>query len=298
MKAATENKHLKAAGRRLPDYPFRWQGLEDFAYPLDEQGVPRVNMGKRLGLRYNPITIAQYGLFNLQQFSAAQNQSCLQRAHACAGWLIDNFKEWRPGIGAWIYDYDLNFYGPAAPWISGMAQAQGISLLLRVHQLNATERVPEITHQAFQAFLRPTAEGGVVSHFSDGSLIFEEFPTDPPSHVLNGHIFALLGIHDYAAYWQKEAALELFDVAVVGLERNLNLYDTGCWNLYDLHPSRRLASPMYVKVHIQLLRLLADLTSDVLFAETSEKWSAYLRDPICRARWLFGKILEKIRLRF
>ena len=146
--------------------------------------------------------------------------------------------------------------------------------------------------------MHPVSEGGVTACFPDGSLIFEEFPTNPPSLVLNGYIFALLGIFDYATFWKNSEAKGLFQVAIRGLINNLHRYDTGYWNLYDLHPTRRLASPMYLKVHVQLLRILANLTGEAVFQETAEKWQKYLPSPICRFRWLTGKVLEKIRLRF
>lgn len=278
-------------------YPFNWNGLENFSYPMDENGIPKINMGKKLGLRYNPITVAQYGLFKLQEFASNNDKESFQIVKKTARWLADNFQNWRGDMGAWVYDFDLDFYGPKARWISGMAQGQGISLLLRVHQVLPEDRFLQITQQAYQTFLKPISEGGVLSYFPDGSLIFEEFPTVPPSHVLNGHLFALLGIHDFAEFWNDKPAKELFNLAVNGLKENLHRYDTGYWNLYDLHPSHRLASPMYIKVHVQLLSILAELTGDAHFQKISRKWQKYLTNPICRLRWLMGKSIEKIRLR-
>lgn len=278
-------------------YPFNWNGLENFAYPLDENGIPKINMGKKLGLRYNPITVAQYGLFKLQEFAQNRDDDSLQIVRKTARWLADNFQDWQGDIGAWVYDFDLDFYGPKAPWISGMAQGQGISFLLRVYQILPEDRFLKITQHAYRAFLYPVSEGGVVSHFPDGALIFEEFPTEPPSQVLNGHIFALLGIYDFGEFWHDKAAQELFNMAANGLKKNLVRYDTGYWNLYDLHPTHRLAAPMYIRVHVQLLTILAELTGEAYFQKIAFKWKNYLTNPICRLRWLMGKSVEKIRLR-
>jgi len=279
-------------------YPFDWNGLENFDYPRDTNGIPQVYMGKKLGLQYNPITVAQYGLYRLQKYAVSNNETELKIVQAAAAWLIENFRDWRGDIGAWVYNHDLEFYGHKAPWISGMAQGQGISLLLRTHQLAPDDQILEITQRAFRAFLHPVSEGGVTACLPDGSLIFEEFTTEPPSLVLNGYIFALLGILDYAIFWQNSEAQDLFKIAIRGLKNNLHWYDTGYWNLYDLHPTRRLASPMYVKVHVQLLQILANLTGEKVFRETAERWQKYLSSPISRFRWLTGKVLEKIRLCF
>lgn len=294
-------------GQPLPlCYPFDWNGLENFDYPLDDLGVPQVWISRRsrsafadkkAGLRYNPITIAQFGLFHLQKYSANRKEMTLRHSLDAARWLVENFHEWRNGVGAWVYDFDLDFYGPKAPWISGMAQGQGMSLLLRVHQLRPDEQVLEICRRAFRSFLQPVAQGGVCANFPDGATAFEEFPTNPPSLVLNGHIFALLGVYDYAQFFGDQIAKQLFEETVSGLKRNLRRYDTGFWNRYDLHPTNRLASPMYVRVHVQLLNILAELTGDPFFQNYAAKWQGYLHDPLCRARWLLGKTVEKIRLR-
>ncbi|MFQ5641402.1 MAG: D-glucuronyl C5-epimerase family protein, partial [bacterium] len=268
-----------------------------FGYPKDERGIPQVYMGKNTGLRYNPVTVAQYGLFKLQVYDRSRAPEDLDTVKTIVTWLLEKCTEWRSGITAWIYDYDLDFYGHRAPWISAMAQAQGISLLLRVYSLLPNDSILYITQSAFEAFLHPVREGGVTASFPDGALVFEEYPTDPPSLVLNGHIFALLGIFDYATFWQDKAAFDLFGVAITGLKKNLERYDTGYWNLYDLHPTRRLASPMYIEVHFRLLTLLSEITGDDFFRKAALRWRRYLRSPACRLRWLLNKVNEKVGMK-
>jgi len=278
-------------------YPFRWDGLEAFEYDFDADHVPRVEITQRIGLRYNPITIAQFGLYQLQRFAATQDEQHLCHARNNARWLLENARPWANDALAWVHDFDLPFYGPKAPWISGMAQGQAISFLLRMQSLvDDEDRLLECSHGAMRVFYHPVEEGGVATRFPDGSVSFEEYPTTPPSQVLNGHIFAMLGIHDYAHFFEDKAAVELFDLAVHGLKKNLHRYDTGYWNLYDLHPTRRLAAPMYVQVHVQLLRILAQMTGESEFTDASEMWKAYLTRPSCRVRYLLRKSVEKIRL--
>ena len=285
-------------GEQLPlIYPFDWSGLEAFDYPRDANGIPQVLISPKVGLRHNPVTISQYGLFHLQKYAASQNESALNESLRAAEWLVENFRDWRGDIGAWVYDFDLHFYGPQAPWISGMAQAQGISLLLRIHQLRPDEKLPVVCQRAFRAFEHPVTEGGVIAVFPDGATAFEEFTTNPASLVLNGHIFGLIGVYDYAQFFGDKTAQALFEETVNGLKRNLRRYDTGFWCRYDLHPTDRLASPMYMRVHVQLLNILAELSGDPFFENYASKWQGYLNDPVCRARWLVGKTIEKVRLR-
>ena len=95
--------------QKLPlSYYFNWQGLESFDYYFDENGIPLVDYGSEIGLRYNAITTAQYGLYNLQQFEAENKKQYSQVALQCADWLIDNLQGFH-SIHAWIFDFDLDF---------------------------------------------------------------------------------------------------------------------------------------------------------------------------------------------
>ena len=80
----------------------------------------------------------------------------------------------------------------------------------------------------------------------------EEFPTDPPSLVLNGGIFALWGDYDIWIGLGDADARKRFEDGVETLARNVHRWDTGYWSRYDLYPHRivNLASPWYHTLHI------------------------------------------------
>ncbi|MDQ7054381.1 MAG: D-glucuronyl C5-epimerase family protein [candidate division KSB1 bacterium] len=280
-----------------PIYPFDWDGVDDFHYSRDEKGLPLVYINKRWGLQYNPITIAQFGLHHLRLHFKKKDAVALETAKTAANWLRENARPWHHDALVWLFQYDLDFYGPRAPWISAMAQGEAISLLLRIHEITGDDRILPIVEKAVIPFLREVKDGGVLSHFPDGSPIFEEFPTDPPSQVLNGHIFSLIGLFDYLKFFPDERIQDLWSQAINGLKRNLHRYDLGHWTLYDLHPTHRLASPMYLLVHVRLLMILSDMTGSAFFAEKADKWRNYLSSSWCRTRWFIGKVLEKVRLR-
>jgi hypothetical protein len=279
-------------------YPFDWSRVERFDYPLDKHGIPLVEMGGSLGRVYNPITIAQYGLHQMQIFAQSRSTVALEKSLRCGRWLVENAQP-RCGGLAWIYDYGLEFYGPQAPWVSAMAQGEAISLLLRCAKAASGSDWTEVARQAFELFRVETERGGVRSTFPGDGVVFEEYPgTDVPSHVLNGHIFALFGVFELAITVKSDEAQKLFTEAVESLQANLHRYDTGFWNLYDLHPTRRLASRDYVAIHVQQLRILSQLTGVRFFDQTARLWAGYLHSPRCRLRWMIGKLVEKVRLRF
>ncbi|HNW60730.1 MAG TPA: D-glucuronyl C5-epimerase family protein [bacterium] len=282
--------------RLKQSYPFDWQGLEDFSYDFDAAGVPRVDYGAE-GLRYNPITIAQYGLFSLQRFAEEARDADRARALSCAVWLAANARPAGCGSLAWIYDFSLPFYGPDAPWISAMAQGEAVSLLVRCHVLEQRSDFLDIARSAIRLLDLPVAEGGTLGRLPGGDPWFEEYPTEPASHVFNGHLFALLGAADWADHSDLPEAWQRYERGLASIERNWRLWDRGFWTRYDLHPTNRLASRMYQRVHVRLMRLLAERTGRPLFFQVARRWRNMLYDPWSNLAWLALKSGEKIRLR-
>ena len=279
------------------NYYFPWEGVEDFSeYQFDEKGRPLVNYGKKIGFRYNPITIAQYGLFNISQYLKTKSAKNRQLALLMADWLLNNWTENEKKAAVWIYEFDLDFYGISGPWISAMAQGEAISLLLRAHQFHPEPHYLKIAEKAVQAFRYPIFEGGVCSTFADGSLSLEEFPSDPPSHVLNGTIFALLGMYDYLLQTNDQSIARIYDAATAGLKCNLHRYDMGYWTLYELYPTRRLTSRLYQLVHVRLMQILWKITGDEFYKSYAHAWNHYYSSKKCQLRWLTGKMNEKARL--
>ncbi|MGQ9560695.1 MAG: D-glucuronyl C5-epimerase family protein [Candidatus Oleimicrobiaceae bacterium] len=278
-------------------YHFDFAGVENFReYRFDQHGIPQVNYGRHAGWQYNAITVAQYGLAQLTEWSRSAREEARDRARRAARWLVDTCEEYRPGVAAWVYRFDLPFYGPKAPWISAMAQGEAISLLLRIWLLEKDDELVWVARRAFAAFCLPVEQGGVLSSFPDGAPVFEEFPTVPAPHVLNGHIFALLGVHDFWRATGDPHAGDLFAQATRGLQDNLARYDVGWWTLYDLHPTHRLASRMYHRIHVQLIGVLYRLTGESSFRDWEQCWQGYLESPFKCLRWSGAKVVEKARL--
>lgn len=277
-------------------YPIDWSGLEDFAYDFDADGIPRVNYGPPLGLRYNAITTSQWGLFNLQRWVTDQDPAARGQALRCADWLVTTCRPWKNDILAWIYDYGFDLYGPYPPWISGMAQGEAVSLLLRCHQLEPKDDFRRVSHGAIRAFFYDFEQGGVAAKLNDGLIFFQEYPVKPAAHVLNGGIFAFFGAYDYAVYFDDAPMMDLARRFLDTLRRYWAAWDIGYWTRYDLFSIKRAASPMYQELHVRQFQALAEMFEDDLFRQVAERWRRQLHSPICRARWAFFKLAEKLRL--
>src|SRR5208337_877309 len=178
-------------------------------------------------------------------------------------------------------------------------------LLLRAHAHAASQKYQSAADKAFVALTRPIAEGGVlfedVSEDNEKDLWIEEYLVDPPTHILNGFIWALWGVFDFWLASANALAKEIFDRGVKTLLRNLWRYDTGYWSLYEQsgrEPSRimpnMLASPFYHRLHVVQLRVMSRLTGDGRFAAFANRWEDYARHRSNRTRALVEKSVFKL----
>lgn len=76
---------------------------------------------------------------------------------------------------------------------------QAISLLVRTYNYTGNPLYLEACHRALDLFSVNINHGGIRSYFLNQSDLvwFEEYPFDPPIHILNGFIYSLIGLYDY-----------------------------------------------------------------------------------------------------
>ena len=105
----------------------------DYRGAYDAAGIPQLDYHGKIGLQYNPIAIAQYGLGQLQPVPPQRRQ--LQRRDKffrVADWLCHHLEQNAHGLAVWNHHFDWEYRDTLkAPWYSGLAQGQGISLLVR-----------------------------------------------------------------------------------------------------------------------------------------------------------------------
>ena len=265
-------------GHDLGEYYMRFRQKAEYAGHYGSGGIPMLDYHGAIGLQYNPIAIAQWGLANYNRFCQTRDDARWQKTLKSADWLCANLEQNSHGLWVWNHHFDWEYRDTLkAPWYSGLAQGQGVSLLLRAHAQSASEKYLQAARQAFVALTRPITEGGVLFTDGAGDLWLEEYLVDPPTHILNGFMWALWGVFDYAVACRDSAAQDIFDRGVKTLTHNLARYDTGYWSLYEQSGTRMkmLASPFYHQLHIVQLRVMAMLTRDKLFAETADRWQYY-----------------------
>jgi heparosan-N-sulfate-glucuronate 5-epimerase len=294
-------------------YWMTFAGKARYQGPFDADGVPLLDYRGDIGVQYNPIAIAQYGL-------ARYNQSCettaaaapaadgthaspMASAFAVATWLAKSLRPNAHGIPVWMHHFDWPYRQTLrAPWYSGLAQGCGLSMLVRAAAASTgTSRGASFgaaAHEAFRSMLLPVADGGVLATDSQGHTWIEEYLVDPPSHILNGFIWALWGVRDYGQWARSAPAEELWQSGVRTLEARLASYDTGWWSLYELPPpgaEHMLASQYYHRLHITQLRVLDRMIGRTVFGPTADRFEHYLSKRHLRLRAVVEKAYFKVR---
>jgi heparosan-N-sulfate-glucuronate 5-epimerase len=291
----------RATGDRLGEYYMLFRQKADYAGHYDATGIPMLDYRGVIGLQYNPIAIAQWGLANYNLFCQTNDETRWQKTLQTADWLAANLEQNAHGLWVWNHHFDWEYRDTLkAPWYSGLAQGQGVSLLLRVHARTESQQYQSAAEKAFVALTHPIAEGGVLfedeSEHNKKNLWIEEYLVDPPTHILNGFIWALWGVFDFWLARSDASAKNIFDRGVATLVRNLPRFDTGYWSLYEQSGTRlkMLASPFYHQLHIVQLRIMSKLTGDARFAAVADRWEGYAQRSSYRTRALVEKSIFKL----
>ena len=281
----------------LGEYYMRFAAKADYAGHHDAKGIPMLDYHGKIGRQYNPIAVAQWGLGNYNLLRQTGHPSRREKVIRCADWLLTTLDQNSSGVWVWSHHFDWEYRDTLrAPWYSGLAQGQAISLLLRAHLETGNPNYLGASRDAFKAFERAVDDGGVAFTDARGDWWIEEYIVRPPTHILNGFIWALWGVYDMYLVTGENAHHALYERGVRTLENNLLAYDTGYWSLYEQSGTllKMLASPFYHRLHIVQLLVMHRLTHSGIFAQFAERWEGYSRSRIRRTRAILSKGVFKL----
>lgn len=281
-----------ASTHSLGEYYMTFAEKANYAGPYDASGIPMLNYHGAIGVQNNPIAIAQWGLGNYNLFRRSEQEQYRSRFVRAAEWLCSQLQPNRHGVPVWSHNFDWEYRETLrAPWYSGLAQGQGISLLVRASAETGQEKFLHAAVQAFESFRANIDAGGVAFSDPQGNLWFEEYIVSKPTHILNGFIWAAWGVYDYFLATGSREAVNLFASAIDTLRKNLDRYDLGFWSLYEQSGTRlpMIASPFYHRLHITQLRVMHRITAEAAFAQYANRWESYLRSALKRTRALCYK---------
>ena len=155
-----------------------------------------------------------------------------------ASWLYTNFSDegewgvWRTDSTLPGYDYSLK-----SGWPSSMAQGMGISVMLAAYSMTDDGAYLQVARKAISAFGVSAVVGGIAGRFGN-TVWYDEYPTYPDKHVLNGFIFSLAGLYDYYCVTKESDARRYLDDGFAALEAHVSSFDAGWASYYSASVNR------------------------------------------------------------
>lgn len=257
---------------------------------FDKNGVP-MTMAKNAP-QYFITNIAQYCFILHAQYCAQKDESKHENLRNCMA-VLEQEKIEDGDNAYWAQKYYCERYHIPAPWVSSMAIGEAISIYLRMYQLENNPSYLQTAEKAYSFLKKTYEEGGVRRYDENGYLWFEEYPSNPPSYVLNGFIYTLFGLIDLYRVTQRLDVKSDIDECFKTLKDNLHRFDSGYWSNYDLRYKELVRYYYQKNVHVPQMEILYKLTGEPIFLHYKNKWEK----NITALNYLFVKIMYRVRPR-
>ncbi len=249
--------------------------------PFDADGIPVVDYrwirspDMPQGRFHNPTNVAQYALWGcylpyLSTGDFGLKEDFLRQAE----WLLAA----QNPDGSYPSGFRVESRGLAHGWLSALHQGQATSVLVRAYLQTDDSRFLDGATRATRALLTPCADGGVLSVDDTGTWL-EEYPEEPPSHVLNGLVFAWYGLWDFNAVVDDEAARDIAAQVAETIARNIDRYSAADGVRYELKRSLLADRSGYLPLQIEQLKSLAAMTGAARLSLVASDWQQQWRGP-------------------
>lgn len=216
-----------------------------------------------------PIMIIQYGLGHLDRLFLTADPASRAAIGHVTRWLVAHVNE------RGHYDNLFPEILPTWPFHSnnsGMAQGEALSFLIRVADNQLVEgdllaNLPSLIARIADNMLLPVENHGTAVR-AGGGLYFCEFCRSDEYVVLNGWIYGIFGMMDYARWSNSAVARDALHETVTTLKRDIHHYTLpDGWSYYD--NKKRLCTPFYQGLHVHLIQAMALLTEDEELAKVA-----------------------------
>lgn len=288
----------KAAWEHDPHlYPLDWgyqlDRPDDYFSPFDEIGVPMRELPGGLGLTYLPSRIAGYAFANWNRWREHPNDERYRdQFFVAADWFL------RQPDG--LYRHEFELIGMDKAWLSCLAQGEALSVLTRAFDVTGDQKYRKQCDAAIMPLFTNVTDGGLQDEMPDGSVFLEEYPGTIYRHVLNGCLYALVGLRDYCAAGMDQTgkAKQLLDAVLDGIEVNLAGWETDGWTSYDYLPENAKKAGVrgnpntmtYQMLHWILMEYLGERQNRTVLAKTADSWRTAMHSPAKRLQALWGKV--------
>lgn len=279
------------------DWDYQLRREADYFDPKDESGIPLRDYGGTLGRQYLISRIAGYGLGHWNRWRLLGSEA----SRAAFMQLCERFPKAAPGGR---YEHRFAVAGMNVPWISCISQGEAASVFSRAYVQTGDPQWLVKAAAAVQPLLISVEDGGLQSRLPDGRPFVEEYPGTQYRHVLNGCLYALVGVSDVlrAAPVAAPEHQQLFDGIIDALAHNITVWDVDGWSTYD-YPftpgvARNSNTMTYQVLQSTLLHYLGTVSRRPELLAMAERWEAAAASRKARLRALAGKLRYRARTRW
>jgi hypothetical protein len=250
---------------------------------FSSDGSLLINYGPHVGWQRNPTSQAILCLGLMQMWSRTRNEEILSLVLKSAHSLLR--------LGQRTGSHSLGFpilfkpvgYGLEVPWFSALSQGFGASVFCRVSALVRDPAWLEHGGSCLDFVLETPKLTSCDS--TSGGLWFEEAPTSPPLHILNGHIYCTIAFHEAGEFSGDERYARCFEMGINALAGNLPKFDMGGISYYDA--VRKIpAKPYYQKLHVEQLDFLREVTGNTILGSYANRWRTRMLERWMPSTWL------------
>jgi len=270
------------------DLEFTLENSHIYYKDLDEKGIP-YRIYKTSGKQYNPTRIAAFGLAHYNRYIQDSNLESKISFLKMADWFlkIDNAR----------YTYSFDWEDLKAPWISCMAQGEAASLLIRAYQLTNEDKYLIHALESIKPFLIDFNDGGVQSLIDNTHIFLEEYPSEKNPHVLNGFLYALIGLIEVLFVFEDKELLDFRNILLGSLNENIDKWGPGTWSFYQIDSDKKIknyCTPSYHNLHITQLKFINHYFPSEKITKVINRWTKGRDSRLIRVNALFFKVAYRL----
>ncbi|MBF8708232.1 discoidin domain-containing protein [Pseudomonas putida] len=254
-------------------------------YGVGKDGILFFSYGHRygnLGDFRNPTFVANFANILYREISAGES-SKKALFFKQVDYLMKSAVKDKAGY-YWAFPFENTYYSAPNGWWSAMTSGRVLGVLARAHKLSGNKKYLKFADLVLNKLAVPVDEGGMSTYVPNGGVWLEEVAYhDSPSYkVLNGHIFALAGVYDYAIYTGNKKAQRLLEGGIKAVRQNLQDYDAGFISYYSSANDKGHRSFAgrgdYNGIHVMQMLWLYEVSGDSAFLEEAAKFQSYELD--------------------
>lgn len=244
---------------------------------VDSNGVPfsyyaELN-GITPGYQYNPTIVSNYAIEYYKLIKLNNDTTTIVKFLNCVNSLAENIS-YKNNYALYEFNWQQPWYPLVrTPYTSGMTSGRAIEAFTYAYRLTHDVKYLLLAGSLLKGFYQPIEDGGF-TYKSDSGWWYEEIADTlmHTPHILDGHIFAITGVHQYWLSTKNDSAAFIFAKGIEALRSKLPSYDDGNgWSFYDEY--KNPTSEKYHSIITAQMKQLWEISGDTLFLQYHQKWN-------------------------